>query len=82
MTPLERQALKGKCLTREEVNELYTKVTSCRLGDLARVTMQLCISHERLQLEVDGLNVMLSDAEQELAREMAAEDHDGPDYII
>lgn len=67
MTPLSQAALGVTPLTAEEVEE-YSPLGHLAMGGVRK----LILSHERLRAEVQGLEIMLSDAEKAKAELVAA----------
>jgi hypothetical protein len=60
MTPLQRQALASLPMSEQEVERIYTTSNDGEGGgSLLRKLAALCVSHERLRMEIEGATLLL-----------------------
>ncbi len=64
MTPLERKALATPPMSKEAVEFFYDVLCRSETETAARVR-KLCLSHERLRMELEGAEVLLADAKRQ-----------------
>ncbi len=64
MTPLERKALGTIPLTYACVESFYD---DSHAGSVSQCLKVLCLSHERMRMELEGAEVLREDAEREIA---------------
>ena len=58
MTILEQRSLATVPLTKEYIESIWSDRNTAHVEDLQTFVRQLCLSHERLRMELEGLEVM------------------------
>ncbi len=62
MTRLQREALKTLPISESDVERMYAEFPKWTLSNLQLAIRSLCRSHERLRMELAGMEVLLSEA--------------------
>ncbi len=68
MTPLEHKALATLPMSKEAVEFFYAVLCKSETETAVRVR-KLCISHERLRSELEGMDVLLKDDNAEILKQ-------------